>query len=58
MAKDKLPSPILTEDSEWINMYWKCWEIAFQHFKLPPENFPFVSNILDEAFRITFSSGI
>ena len=50
-SKDKLPKPILEDNNEWVGMYWKCWEIAFAHFKKPPENSPFVSNILDEAFN-------
>jgi len=50
-SKHLLPQPVLTENAEWLEMYWKCWEIAFQHFKKPPANSPFVSNILDEAFN-------
>ncbi len=49
-SKSKLPQPIIDENSEWLDMYWKCWELAFKHFKKPPEGSPFVSNILDEAF--------
>lgn len=51
VSKNRLPEPIMEDNSEWIYMYWKCWEIAFQHFKKPPEDSPFVSNILDEAFN-------
>jgi len=50
-SKNRLPNPILEENSEWIDMYWKCWEIAFQHFKKPSATSPFVSNIMDEAFN-------
>lgn len=49
-SKALLPQPVLTEDSELVDMYWKCWEIAFKHFMKPQPNSPFVSNILDEAF--------
>jgi hypothetical protein len=45
-----LPKPIMEQNAEWIDMYWKTWEIAFKHFKKPPSGSPFVSNILDEAF--------
>ncbi len=41
----------MEDNHEWINMYWKCWEIAFDHLKKPPKGSPFVSNILDEAFN-------
>lgn len=50
-SKDKLPNPIMEDNTEWLNMYWKCWEIAFDHFKKPSEKSPFVSNILDEAYN-------
>lgn len=50
-TRSQLPTPILGEKTEWIDMYWKCWEMAFQHFKKPPDDSPFVSNILDEAFN-------
>lgn len=49
-SKDRLPSPILDANPEWIKMYWKCWEIAFDHFKKPQKGSPLVSNFLDEAF--------
>ena len=49
-SKDKLPSPVLEDNKEWIELYWKAWELAFNHFKKPPEGSPFVSNYLDEAF--------
>ena len=49
-SKDKLPSPVLEDNKEWIELYWKAWELAFNHFKKPPEGSAFVSNYLDEAF--------
>ncbi len=50
-SKKQLPYPVLEKNPEYLEMYWKCWEIAFDHFKKPPEGSPFVSNILDEAFN-------
>ena len=50
-SKDRLPSPVLGENSEWLDMYWKCWELAFDHLKKPEENSTFVSNFIDEAFN-------
>jgi len=50
-SKDELPQPVITDNAEWLDMYWKCWELAFDHFKKPPKGSPFVSNILDEAFK-------
>lgn len=45
-----LPRPVLGDDSRFMGMYWKTWELAFEHFKQPEPGSPFVSNILDEAF--------
>lgn len=50
-SKEQLPIPILDSEPGYVEMYWKAWELAFKHFKKPPENSPFVSNILDEAFN-------
>lgn len=49
-SKDKLPSPILEDDPEWIELYWKTWQLAFNHYNNPPKGSPFVSAYIDEAF--------
>ena len=49
-ARDGLPSPVLGGNPGWVDMYWKCWEIAFRGLKQPPPGSPLVSNWLDEAF--------
>lgn len=49
-SKDKLPSPILENNSDYIQLYWKTWQLAFDHYKNPPEGSPFVSAYIDEAF--------
>lgn len=46
----QLPSPILDSHSEWIDLYWATWKLAFQHFKAPPPSSPLVSNYIDAAF--------
>lgn len=48
--RDRLPLPVLEGDPGWIDMYWKCWEIAFTKFRKPADTSPFVSNWLDEGF--------
>lgn len=50
-VKDKLPSPVLDSRPELVAMYWKCWELCFQHLKQPAPGSPFVSNRLDAAFN-------
>lgn len=48
--KDKLPAPVLEDNPEYVDLYWKAWELAFTHFKKPPQGSPFVSDFIDEAF--------
>lgn len=47
--KDLLPKPILDDHKDWINLYWKAWEIAFSRITKPQEGSPLVSNWIDEA---------
>ena len=37
-SRDSLPVPVLDADPGWIDMYWKCWEIAFMGLKLRSTN--------------------
>jgi hypothetical protein len=50
-SRAMLPAPILGKDKGYIDMYWRAWEIAFDHMKKPAEGTSFVSNFLDEAFN-------
>lgn len=49
-SKKLLPVPIVTDNPEYIELYWKTWELAFLRFKKPPAGSPLVSNFMDEAF--------
>jgi len=49
-SKGKLPSPILENNPEYIELYWQTWQLAFDHYKNPPKGSPFVSAYIDEAF--------
>lgn len=49
-SRDQLPAPVLDGNPEWVDMYWRCWEIAFRGLKQPPPGSPLVANWLDEAF--------
>lgn len=48
--KNNLPRPVLENHKEWLDMYWKCWDLAFKGFKSPEDGSPLVSNWIDEAF--------
>ena len=49
--KDKLPSPILDANPDWINLYWKAWEIAFSHIVKPQAGSNHISNYYDDSFN-------
>lgn len=34
-ARNALPSPIWDENPEWVELYWKAWEIAFSNLQSP-----------------------
>jgi alpha-D-ribose 1-methylphosphonate 5-triphosphate synthase subunit PhnH len=48
--RNRLPNPILGSNQNWIDMYWKCWEIAYRGLRQPVAGSPLVSNWQDEAF--------
>jgi len=50
-SRVRLPQPILEGNPGWVEMYWKCWELAFDHLRRPQPGSPFVSNYVDEAFN-------
>lgn len=49
--KDQLPIPIFDSRPDYIDFYYKAWEIGFSNFKKPQSTSPFVSNFIDEAFN-------
>lgn len=49
-SRDLLPEPVVDADPGFVEMYWKCWELAFRHMFKPAPGSPLVSNYLDEAF--------
>lgn len=49
-AKKSIPSPIYDAHPEWVEMYWRAWEIGFdKHMRKPSANSPLVSVWLDDA---------
>lgn len=49
-SRGQLPSPIVASRPDLVEMYWKCWELAFSHLMTPPAGSPLVSNWLDASF--------
>jgi hypothetical protein len=46
-AKALLPKPILPEHESWLMLYWRAWELAWQHLQRPSLGSGFVTNYLD-----------
>jgi glycogen debranching enzyme len=46
--KSKLPIPIFEENNDFVELYWKAWELAFDHIKEQPGLIQ--SPYVDEAF--------
>jgi hypothetical protein len=47
-SKSKLPSPILENNPDYVELYWKARSLAFDHFKAPLNGSSLVSNFIDE----------
>ena len=50
-TRDKLPSPTYDENTNWVAMYWKSWELAFRNFHEPAPGSGYVSQFIDAAFN-------
>ena len=50
-VKAQLPSPIYDDDPQWVETYWKAWELAFKNFHEPVLGSGFVSQFIDAAFN-------
>ncbi|MCA9934334.1 MAG: glycoside hydrolase [Ardenticatenaceae bacterium] len=48
-ARAHLPEPVLPERPEWVEMYWRAWELAWGHLKRPQSGSGFVANYLSAA---------
>ena len=49
--RHRLPKPIFDDKPQYIDFYYRAWQIGFEHFKKPQATSPFVSNFIDEAFN-------
>ncbi|MET0263036.1 MAG: trehalase family glycosidase [Rariglobus sp.] len=47
----QLPAPRYDVRPEWIEMYWKAWELACRNFHQPAPGSGFVSSFIDAAFN-------
>ena len=50
-AKEQLPVPVLPGRPQWLEMYWRAWELAWSHLCRPDPATGFVANYIDSAFN-------
>lgn len=50
-VKNSLPQPLWENHNDYIDCYWKAWEIAFSNLRKPKEGTGFVTNYIDAAFN-------
>ena len=48
--RGELPSPIFDEKPEWVQMYWKAWELGCKNFNEPKPGSGMVTQFIDAAF--------
>lgn len=56
-AKELLPQPVIADHPEWVEMYWRAWELAWGHLRRPKAGVGFVSNYIDPAFNDNLHMG-
>ncbi len=63
--KDQLPEPFFVDKPEWVQMYWRAWELAWSNLQRPSTTSNFISNYItrpnldhiyfwDSAFMVLF----
>ena len=50
-VKASLPQPVWENHKDYIDCYWKAWEIAFRNLRQPKENTGFITNYIDSGFE-------
>ncbi len=50
-AKAQLPVPILPDHSDWTELYWRTWEMAWTNLKRPKRSSGLVSRFVAPAFN-------
>ncbi|HEX5323978.1 MAG TPA: trehalase family glycosidase [Capsulimonadaceae bacterium] len=50
-TQSQLPQPVIPGHPEWERLYWRAWELGFEHLMQPAPGSGFVSNFIDPAFN-------
>ncbi len=48
-ARLLLPQPLLPEQPDWVEMYWRAWEMAWSHLHRPAPGSGLISSYIDSA---------
>ncbi|MDX1689008.1 MAG: trehalase family glycosidase [Candidatus Promineifilaceae bacterium] len=48
-ARSLLPEPVLPSRPEWVEMYWRAWELAWLHLRRPHAGSGFVADFIGSA---------
>ncbi|MFW6183783.1 MAG: MGH1-like glycoside hydrolase domain-containing protein [Chloroflexota bacterium] len=48
-ARQRLPEPVLPQYPAWVEMYWRGWELAWQHLRRPPGDSGLVSDYMHDG---------
>lgn len=48
-VREHLPAPILPGHPEWVELYWRAWELAWSNLRQPEPSSGFVSAFIDAA---------
>jgi len=46
-----LPEPVFPSRPDYIDFYYRAWELGFDHYKAPLPGSPLVASYIDEAFN-------
>lgn len=50
-VRDRLPQPVWENHQDYLDCYWKAWQLAFGNLGRPTPGSGFVSNFIDTAFN-------
>ena len=50
-VRARLPIPILPEHPQWVEMYWRAWELAWLNLRRASPLAGFIANFIDTAFN-------
>ncbi len=50
-ARDLLPVPVLPDHPDWVELYWRAWEMTWAHLRRPNRASGLVASYVDACFN-------